>query len=239
MPRNPFLEYLETHPRADALALKELFRILAKRTHPDLTQATGDEFVALQHSYHEAVELLLAREDEPDVPAPGDSRSDGESPSDRDFTSRERVLSLLYRYKAALPTDELQTKPLPPRCVTLLAAAVSSAADYQAEAHTSLQAFQEHFHHRRTEVARYPDVRTKYIVLLRALHSFFDYQVIPNDFNLRVCRSYLLEIRPVEDYDPQAPPELRTNRSAHARSALYQMRRWLGNELSLPVCRVL
>ena len=48
MPRadNPFLTYLNSHPGSDAVALKQLFRMLAKRTHPDLGAENEADFVA-------------------------------------------------------------------------------------------------------------------------------------------------------------------------------------------------
>ena len=52
---NPFLTYLETHPGADSEALKQLFRILAKRTHPDTAGSEDREFILLQESYQEAL----------------------------------------------------------------------------------------------------------------------------------------------------------------------------------------
>jgi hypothetical protein len=247
---NPFLEYLGTHPRADAVALKELFRILAKRTHPDLTQAEGEEFVALQEAYHEAVRILLERVDaEPKPgrptptraaePHPEATRATAAATAPVERTPRDRVLALLYRYQASLPHGEISAKPLPPRCMQLFAAAVSAAESYSPEARAALESFDRHFHANRAVVSRYPDVRTKYSCLMRGMHSFFDYQIMPNAFNRRVCASFFDEVRQVSDYDPAGSPAWRNNRSAPARAALYQMRAWLEQELDRPVARVL
>ncbi|MFW6212983.1 MAG: hypothetical protein ACOC8L_08780 [Spirochaetota bacterium] len=234
MAGNPFLDYLATHPRADALALKELFRILAKRTHPDLTQAEGQEFIELQEAYHEAVKRVL---DTPEVASPPSQGATKRAAERR--TPRDNVLALLYRYQACLPHGEISAKPLPPRCMQLFHAAIGAAVAYTHDAQTALENFDRHFHKNRAAVARYPDVRTKYLCLLRGIHSFFDYQIIPSAFNRRVCVSFFDEVRAVSDYDLAGSPEWRNNRSATARAALYQMRVWLEGELERPVARVL
>ncbi len=251
MEANPFLDYLATHPRADAVALKELFRILAKRTHPDLTQAEGKEFVDLQEAYHEAVKMLLEQVDagaSPSRPAPerapestttGRPRAQARDEPSEGRTPRDRVLALLYRYQACLPHREISARPVPHRCMQLFAAAVAAAASYTADARAALESFDRHFHADRAVVSRYPDVRTKYSCLMRGLHSFFDYQTMPNAFNRRVCESFFDEVRLVSDYDPAGSPEWRNNRSAPARAALYQMRAWLEEELDRPVARLL
>ncbi|TVQ21980.1 MAG: hypothetical protein EA382_12645 [Spirochaetaceae bacterium] len=230
---NPFIDYLAAHPGADESALKELFRILAKRTHPDLGAADGETFVRLQNAYHEALARLIGdeRAARRPVAAPGGGRA--RSASSGACTPRDAMLRELYRYKARLPSVQLDPGPLSAACIDAFAAAVTHAQAYHERAYQALRRFDSAFHEHRTTHARYPDVRTKYTVLVKGLSAFFDYQVMPNAFNKRVARSYLAEIRPVDDYDPYGPPALRSNRSAAARSALYQMRELIDQELDL------
>jgi len=227
MDRNPFLDYLRTHENAGSGALHELFRVLAKRTHPDLGATDSSGFVRLQEHYHEALTELLWRDE---------SR---EGPGTDALPPREAVLKALYRYKSHLPSMELDARSLPDACSTDFAAALDAAQRYEERARMALSAFDRQFHRMRAVNARYPDVRVKYAILLRGILSFFDYQFMPNAFNLRIARSYLSEIGPVTDFDPSAPPHVRYNRSAPARSALYRMRVWIDDELDRPVATVI
>jgi len=226
MDRNPFLDYLRTHENAGSGALHELFRVLAKRTHPDLGAADASGFVRLQEHYHEALAELLWRDESKE-----ETGTDARPP-------REAVLGALYRYKSHLPSMELDARSIPDPCAADFAAALDAALRYEDRARMALAAFDRQFHHARAANARYPDVRVKYAALLRGICSFFDYQHMPNAFNLRIARSYLDEIGPVTDFDPSAPPDVRYNRSAPARSALYRMRVWLDAELDRPVATV-
>lgn len=225
---NPFLQYVETHRNAGPEALKELFRLLAKRTHPDLGSADASAFVLLQDHYHEALEALVARE------AAVGGYKPTRGPHTPALTPRDRLLSELYRYKALLPNMELERHALPPACKRAFARALEAAASYNDRAELALTAFDEQFHRYRETNARYPDVRTKYISFLHALSGFFDAASLPNEFNKRITRSYLEEVKPVTDVDPAASPAMRHNRSAAARSALYRMRTWLETELEHP-----
>ena len=251
MTDNPFLQYLETHRDAGPETLKELFRLLAKRTHPDLGAGDATAFVRLQDHYHAALADLIARgsgtagRDTP-ATAPGGTAStvaDGRSsmgsmptrgPRSAALTPRDRLMSELYRYKALLPNLELERHPPRPACLDAFARAQEAAASYADRAELALGAFDEQFHLNRELNARYPDVRTKYISLMRALSGFFSFSFMPNDFNRRITRSYLEEVKPVTDVDPTASPAMRSNRSAAARSALYRMRTWLETELEHP-----
>ena len=258
MPRadNPFLTYLNSHPGSDAVALKQLFRMLAKRTHPDLGAENEADFVRLQDAYNEAIAELIRRQEntrtgglntiEADRPRSGaDGRPGSHSgtfagpdiwlPS----TPRERVLHFLYRYKAHLPTMNLESGPVPPACRRAFANAMDASSNYTEECHYALEQFHEQFHGNRREVARFPEVTTKYRILVQGLASFFDHCVMPNRFNRRLVASYLSEIKPVTDFDPGASPEVRSNRSAAARSAIYRMRVWLESEMDAGPCRIL
>ena len=159
--------------------------------------------------------------------------------SDGGQSARELVLGALYRYKSRLPHLQLDGRDLPVACRRTFDAALAASSAYDRRARLALHSFDEQFHRDRAINARYPDVSVKYSSLIRGLCGFFDYQVIPNEFNARVTRSYLAEIRPVTDFDPAASPHLRHNRSAAARSALFRMRTWLEAELELPVCNLL
>jgi hypothetical protein len=229
---NPFLIYLETHPGADAAALKQLFRMLAKRTHPDLGAENEAEFVQLQDAYNQAMATLLSRSG-----APPDRRSNTSVwfPAE----PREQVLHFLYRYKAHLPSLSLDSTQLPIACKHAFENALEAAGRYTDECRYALTHFKEQFHDNRTTLLRYPEVVTKYRPLMQGVASFFDYCVMPNRFNRRLTNSFLGEIRPVTDFDPNGPPEVRTNRSAAARSALYRMRVWLEHEIDEGPCRVL
>mgnify|MGYP006303327181 CR=1 FL=1 len=240
--RNPFLAYLETHRSAGAPELKELFRLLAKRTHPDTSAREASAFAELQEHYHTALATLIEESarglyrqtgTESDLAAAtGAVHRDGGA-------LRDRVLASLYRYKALLPSMQIDGRAPSPACTAAFAAARGAAERYSTRSSEALAAYDEQFHRRRTEVAAYPEIRVKYPVFLNGLSSFFDYQLMPNDFNLRVARSYLAEIRPVTDVDPAASPHMRHNRSAAARSALYRMRVWLEEELEQPVADLL
>ncbi len=228
MPRdeNPFLAYLDTHPEADASALKQLFRLLAKRTHPDLGAANESAFVRLQSAYSEALaELSVA-------PAPENADAAATGPYWVPTTPRERVLHHLDRYVALLPSLLLESSTVPPRCREAFSTARAAARHYDPECRHALAQFEEQFHDRRRALVRYPEVTTKYRDLMQGLESFFTYFTVPNPFNLRLANSYLAEIGPVTDFDPTGPPELRTNRSAAARSALYLMKSWLAAEIN-------
>ncbi len=229
---NPFLAYLDTHPGADAAALKQLFRMLAKRTHPDLGAENEADFVRLQNAYNEAVAVLLARTGAASTP-------EGNPAVWFPAQPRERVLHFLYRYKAHLPSLALDSSQVPMACRHALDNAVDAAGRYSDESRYALAQFREQFHDNRSTLLRYPEVVTKYRPLMQGLGSFCDYCVMPNRFNRRLADSFLSEIKPVTDFDPGGPPEVRTNRSAAARSALYRMRVWLGHELDEGPCRVL
>ena len=220
--RNPFTDYLESHSDAGADTLKELFRALAKATHPDLGASDAGRFIRLQEHYHEAIGALLDRLEEP---RPGGSRA--------------AVLTALYRYKAHMPHLELDARDLPEACRAAFGASLAAARAYPGRAAGALAAFDEQFHRRRALNARYPEVRVKYSALIRGLSGFYDYQFLPNDFNRRVTRSFLAEIGPVTNVDPTASPSMRHNRSAGARSALFRMRCWLEDELDQPVCSLI
>ncbi len=236
MERNPFLAYLHTHRSAGAPELKELFRLLAKRTHPDTSSRDASAFAELQDHYHAALTLLIERSEQhrhSDSSLQADvAPAAGEEP-------RDRVFSSLYRYKALLPSLQIDGRDLSPACAAAFAAAATAAEQYTARASEALAAYDEQFHARRPDIAGYPEIRVKYPIFLNALSSFFSYQLMPNDFNLRIARSYLAEIRPVTDVDPTASPHMRYNRSAPARSALYRMRVWLEEELERPVADLL
>ena len=154
-------------------------------------------------------------------------------------TPRERVLHFLYRYKAHLPSLKLEPGPVPPACRRAFANAMEASANYTEECRYTLDQFHEQFHDNRRAVARFPEVTTKYRPLVQGLASFFDYLVMPNQFNRRIVSSYLSEIRPVTDFDPGASPEVRSNRSAAARSAMYRLRIWLESEVDVGPCRIL
>lgn len=229
---NPFLAYMESHPGADAAALKQLFRMLAKRTHPDLGAENEADFVKLQSAYNEAVALLLTRGGE-------QAKGNGDAAVWFPAQARERVLHFLYRYKAHLPSLALESSQLPLACRRALDNALEAARHYNDESRYALGQFKEQFHDNRATLLRYPEVVTKYRPLMQGLASFFDYCVIPNKFNKRLTTSFLHEIKPVTDFDPNASPALRTNRSAAARSAMYRMRVWLEDELETGPCRVI
>jgi hypothetical protein len=248
---NPFLTYLESHPGADSEALKQLFRILAKRTHPDTAGAEDREFIRLQESYHEAIAALLKRQTPlPSGHTTGESagvtragrRAGGSNEAWRPTTPRERVLHYLYRYKAHLIAGTLEPRPLPSFCVEALDRSIAAAADYDPEVRATLVEFREQFDERRATLARYPDVRTKYALFFKGLANFFDYMNLPSEIARRGVRrlvlSYLEGLHPVTDYDPTTSPHWRTNRSAPARAVLYRMRRFLEDELDKGPCRI-
>ncbi|MFW5884466.1 MAG: hypothetical protein ACOC6J_04390 [Spirochaetota bacterium] len=228
--RNPFLAYLASHRAAGAPELKELFRVLAKRTHPDTSTSDASAFAELQEHYHAALAALIERSAQAHL-AERFERADIATAA----PARDRVLAALYRYKALLPSLRIDGRDLPAACAAAFAAAMDAAGEYTPRAAEALAAYDEQFHRRRPDIAVFPEIRVKYPIFLNAMSSFFDYQLMPNDFNLRVARSYLAEIRPVTDVDPAASPHMRHNRSAPARSALYRMRVWLEEELELPV----
>lgn len=239
---NPFLTYLHAHPGSDAGALKQLFRLLAKRTHPDLGAENEADFVRLQEAYNEALEALIRRAEERNTQQkPGESAIPAHAAGEVWFprTSRERVLHFLYRYKAHLPTMTLDSGPVPPACTRAFGNATEAAESYSEACRYALGLFDEQFHLNRTTIARYPEVATKYRPLIQGIASLFDYFVMPGRFNKRLVTSYLSEIKPVTDFDPEAPAAVRTNRSAAARSALFRMRRWLESELEAGPCRVI
>lgn len=262
---NPFLAYLDTHPGADAGALKQLFRMLAKRTHPDLGAENEAAFVRLQNAYNEAVAVLISQQEAAGgLPGAGDTRNkrgaagaqdqdvhprfsrDDATPAEPanasvwfPSTPRERVLHFLYRYKAHLSSLTLESSQVPLACKRAFANATEAAGHYTAECRYALSQFNEQFHENRGTLLRYPEVVTKYRPLMQGIASFFDYFVMPNRFNQRLVSSFLREIKPVTDFDPNGPPEVRTNRSAAARSAMYRMRVWLEHEVDAGPCRVL
>lgn len=232
---NPFLLHLDNHPRAGAEEIKRLFRILAKRTHPDTGTEDAAAFVDLQRAYHEAIAAILERST-----ADAANAAEGGAKTPRGTvwvpsTPRERVLHLLYRYKAHLPSMSLTPTPLPTPCLRAFAGAVEAA---DAQDRETLKRFDDQFHGNRAAISRYPDILTKYRCFLRGFSSFFDYILTPNEFNDRVARSYFAEIHPVTDYDPTASPSLRTNRSAPARAALYRFATWLVAEMERGPCRI-
>lgn len=248
---NPFLTYLTSHPRADSEALKQLFRILAKRTHPDTAGTEDRAFVRLQECYHEALGLILERGASERGPArPGDgshtvSRTgtqSGVSGEWRPSTPRERVLHYLYRYKAHLIRDSLDSKPLPRFCVEAFEQAVAAAAEYDQEVRATLIEFREQFDGRRGTLSRYPDVRTKYSLFFKGFANFLDFMNMPTEWarrgSRRVALSYLEGLHPVTDYDPTTSPYWRTNRSAPARAVLYRMRLFLEAEMEKGPCRI-
>ena len=238
---NPFLTYLNSHPGSDAVALKQLFRMFAKRTHPDLGAENEADFVRLQDAYNEAVAELIRRQENA-RPGGVSSRPGSAGPRSEIWlpsTARERVLHFLYRYKAHLPSLNLEPGPVPPACHRAFDNALDAASAYTEECRYTLEQFHEQFHGNRRAVARFPEVTTKYRLLVQGLASFFDYFVMPNQFNQRIVASYLSEIKPVTDFDPGASPEVRSNRSAAARSALYRTRTWLETEIEIGTCRVL
>jgi len=244
---NPFLTYMNSHPGSDAVALKQLFRMLAKRTHPDLGAENEADFVRLQDAYNEAVAELIRRQESAQTGGSGTTernptagtRMSGGAEIWLPSTPRERVLHFLYRYKAHLPLLNLEPGPVPPACRRAFANALEAAANYTEECRYTLGQFHEQFHRNRGAVARFPEVTTKYRPLMQGLASFFDYFVMPNKFNKRIVSSYLSEIKPVTDIDPGASPEVRANRSAAARSAMYRMRVWMESEMAAGPCRVL
>lgn len=246
--RNPFLAYLHTHRSAGAPELKELFRLLAKRTHPDTSSRDASAFAELQEHYHAALTVLIeqrvyrgsSREaDLASVAGGSPRRRAGTTEHEQSPPARDRLFGSLYRYKALLPSLQIDARDLSPACAAAFAAAVDAAERYGTRASEALDAYDEQFHEHRGEIAGYPEIRVKYPIFLNALSSFFSYQLMPNDFNLRIARSYLAEIRPVTDVDPTASPHMRHNRSAPARSALYRMRVWLEEELEQPVAEFL
>lgn len=247
---NPFLDYLDSHSGADITALKQLFRMLAKRTHPDLGAENEADFIALQDAYNEAVAVLLARTDTGAGTADGRDSAGrpgtrggrpGGRPDDIWFpaTPRERVLHFLYRYRAHLPTESLDSPQLPPACMRAFSNALEASSSHTDECRHALAGFHDQFHLNRAELIRFPEVTTKYRPLIRGLASFFDFCLIPNVINRRLISSYLREIKPVMDFNPEAGPLVRTNRSAAARSAMYRMRTWLESEVETGPCRVL
>lgn len=237
---NPFLIHLDNYPRAGAEDIKRLFRILAKRTHPDTGADDAAAFVDLQRAYHEALTAIL---DRPMTDAAGTAQG-GVKTGNADeavwvpSTPRERVLHLLYRYKAHLPAMALSSTPLPAPCLQTFAGAVDAASAYAAECRETLKRFDDQFHRNRAVISRYPDILTKYRCFLQGFASFFDYIMTPNQFNDRVARSYFSEIHPVTDYDPTTSPSLRTNRSAPARAALFRFSTWLIAEMERGPCRI-
>jgi len=215
--------------------------MLAKRTHPDLGAENEADFVRLQDAYNRALAELVGRMDDPRWRPPAADGSEADAPGEVWFptTPRARVLHFLYRYKAHLPAMTLESKPLPAACHHAFDNALEAAAGYTDQCRYALGQFNDQFHLNRSTVARFPEVTTKYRVLIQGLASFFDYFLMPNEFNRRVATSYLNEIRPVTDFNPEASPEVRTNRSAAARSAMYRMRTWLESELRIDTCRIL
>lgn len=239
---NPFLTYLDSHPGSDAVALKQLFRMFAKRTHPDLGAENEADFVRLQDAYNEAVAELIRRQESArtgGLSADEQNRTRAGSEIWLPSTPRERVLHFLYRYKAHLPSLNLEPGPVPPACHRAFDNALDAASTYTEECRYTLEQFHEQFHGNRRAVARFPEVTTKYRLLVQGLASFFDYFVMPNQFNQRIVASYLSEIKPVTDFDPGASPEVRSNRSAAARSAMYRLRNWLETEIDAGPCRIL
>lgn len=237
MDHNPFLAYLDRLDTADARALRELFRALAKRTHPDLGSNDAEQFILLQRHYHEAMRVLMERQESAaDDAAEAGFRTRAASRPD---SPRAAVLSALYRYKAHLPRSRLDARDLPQICLNAFQTAIHAATGYAGRAASALAAYDEQFHRLRSETSRYPDVCVKYSCLISGLSGFFDYQFLPNAFNRRITLSYLSEIGPVTDVDPAASVHMRRNRSAAARSALYRMRAWLEDEIDKPVCNLM
>lgn len=224
--------------------------MLAKRTHPDLGTENEAAFVALQSAYNEALSELVRRHEEglranPAKPPGGlftDTASGTAAGAEEVWfptTPRERVLHFLYRYKAMLPSVKLESSDIPPACHRAFGNALDAAAHYSDECRYTLQQFDEQLHSNRSTLLRFPEVTSKYRFVVLGLAAFFDYCTIANAINRRLTLSYLREIRPVTDFDPQAPPEVRSNRSAPARSAMYRMRVWLESELERGPCRLL
>lgn len=215
--------------------------MLAKRTHPDLGAENEAGFIALQESYNDAVAELLRRTETLAQPGDAARNTGAQTPGGVWFPTapRERVLHFLYRYKAHLPSITLDSPTLPRVCNRAFSNALSAADSYTEECRYALNGFDEQFHLNRVEVIRYPEIITKYRILIQGLVSFFDFCIMPNDVNRRLVASYLREIRPVTDFNPEAGPMVRTNRSAAARSAMYRMRTWLESEGERGPCRVL
>lgn len=237
MDHNPFLAYVDRLNATDAQALRELFRALAKRTHPDLGSKDAEQFILLQRHYHEAIRVLMERQEHStDDTAAVDSPT---RPAGRSDSPRATVLAALYRYKAHLPRSRLDARDLPQVCLDAFQTALHAAAGYPGRAAAALAAYDEQFHRLRSETSRYPDVCVKYGCLINGLSGFFDYQFLPNAFNRRITLSYLGEIGPVTDVDPAASVHMRHNRSAAARSALFRMRTWLEEELDKPACNLM
>jgi hypothetical protein len=133
----------------------------------------------------------------------------------------------------------LEFAGLPSACLRAYARAVEASHDYTDDCRYTLVQFGEQFHNHRAEIVRYPEVTTKYRPIIQALASFFDFCHTANTFNARLVSSYLNEIHPVTNFNPEAGPEVRTNRSAAARAAMYRMRTWLESEVKAGPCRVL
>jgi hypothetical protein len=251
MPReeNPFLGYLNSHPGSDAVALKQLFRMLAKRTHPDLGAENEAAFVRLQDAYNDAMAELIRRDERApagthtrpgnDSTRPPGTRGAGEAGIWLPTTARERVLHFLYRYRAHLPSLTLEPGPVPPACHRAFVNALEASVHYTEVCRYALTQFDEQFHTNRRVVAKFPEVTTKYRILIQALCSYFDYCLMANTINERIVTSCLREIKPVTDFDPGATPEVRSNRSAAARSAMFRMRTWLDAEVAAGPCRVM
>lgn len=222
--QNPFLAYLDDHPEADAVALKQLFRILAKRTHPDLGSANEAAFVRLQEAYTTAI-AQLARAELIEPAATGGAAADAPQ------MPRVRVLHFVQRYMALIPSMSLEALQIPPHCIQSFDAAREAARSYTPQARHALAQFHEQFHERRREYAQYPEVVIKYDALMKAMAATFAHFNMPGPVAYRIAASFLAEISPVTDYDPAGPREVRTNRSAAARSALYLMKAWFATEL--------
>lgn len=224
--QNPFLAYLDDHPEADAVALKQLFRILAKRTHPDMGSANEAAFIRLQEAYTTAIAQLARAE--PDASgAQGPITATDDAPA----SPRARVLHFVQRYMALIPSMSLEALQIRPHCIQSFEAAREAARSYTPQARHALAQFHEQFHERRREYAQYPEVVIKYDALMKAMAATFAHFNMPSPAALRIATSFLAEIGPVTDYNPSGPPEVRTNRSAAARSALYLMKEWFAAEL--------
>lgn len=241
---NPFLTYMNSHPGSDAVALKQLFRMLAKRTHPDLGAENEADFVRLQDAYSEAVGDLIRREENARTHESGlstEARSGSSAGPEiwRPSTQREYLFHSLNRYMAHLPSLNLEPGAVPPACRRAFADAMEASLSYTEESRYALEQFHRQFHTKRRVVARFPEATTKYRALVLGLASFFDFCVMPNLFNRRLVLSYLSEIKPVTNFDPGAPAEVRYNRSAGARSAMYRMRIWLEAETGAGPCQIL
>lgn len=171
---NRLLEILKREGRPTAERLKQIYRQLCKKTHPDTENGTHEEFIQLRREYEEALTAVMKGR----VPAERKTLTSSEA--------REIFLEKLYLFSMRLfGSDGEQT----------LNELIGAAGDYRKDVQILWTDYQKSFYQTRKQWADSGEVFYAHNLLIMSIKQLFYYFSLSRERYRTLLFNYLADLR--------------------------------------------